>query len=208
MDSQGATTSEPRGAIEEANFIANMRRLREENGWSQGELAQRMQGAGWTEFHQTTISRMEKGARPVRLGEARGIAGVLGTLVGQMILDEPAARSLRELELSVQELRAKGVAAGTAVWDYLGFKSVIQYELDQQPTLGEDADDSIRERQGAVIESARQALRMSYGDYIDAMEESMNGRVVHGGEDISELDATAMAERFGRSAGVEDESEA
>lgn len=206
--SESAASPEPRGAIEEANFIANMRRLREENGWSQGELAQRMQRSGWSEFHQTTISRMEKGARPVRLGEARGIAGVLGTLVGQMILDEPAARSLRELELSVQELRAKGLAVGTAVWDYLGFRSVVQFELDQQPKLGEEADDSIRERQFAVMESARQALRMSYGDYIDAMEESMNGRVVHGGEDISDLDASAMAERFGRPATGEDDADA
>lgn len=206
--SADTTTPEPRGAIEEANFIANMRRLREENGWSQGQMAQRMQEAGWTDFHQTTISRMENGSRPVRLGEARGIAGVLGALVGQMILDEPAARALRELELSVQELRNKGVAVGSAVWDYLGYKSVIQYELDQQPELGAEADDAIRERQATVIATARDALSLSYSDYIDAMEESQNGRVVHGGEDISDLDAAAMDERFSRATGGGNDPEA
>lgn len=199
--SADTTTPEPRGAIEEANFIANMRRLREEHGWSQGQMAQRMQEAGWTDFHQTTISRMENGSRPVRLGEARGIAGVLGALVGQMILDEPAARSLRELELNVQELRARGVAVGNAVWDYLGYRSVVAYGIDQQPELGEDADESIRERQRGVLESARQALSGSYTDYIDALEESMNGKVVHGGEDITDLDAAAMDERFSRATG-------
>ena len=206
--SADTTTPEPRGSIEEANFIANMRRLREENGWSQGQMAQRMQEAGWTDFHQTTISRMENGSRPVRLGEARGIAGVLGALVGQMILDEPAARALRELELSVQELRNKGVAVGSAVWDYLGYKSVIQYELDQQPELGAEADDAIRERQATVIAAARDALSLSYSDYIDAMEESQNGRVVHGGEDISDLDAAAMDERFSRATGGGNDPEA
>lgn len=206
--SADTTTPEPRGSIEEANFIANMRRLREENGWSQGQMAQRMQEAGWTDFHQTTISRMENGSRPVRLGEARGIAGVLGALVGQMILDEPAARALRELELSVQELRNKGVAVGSAVWDYLGYKSVIQYELDQQPELGAEADDAIRERQATVIATARDALSLSYSDYIDAMEESQNGRVVHGGEDISDLDAAAMDERFSRATGGGNDPEA
>lgn len=206
--SADTTTPEPRGAIEEANFIANMRRLREEHGWSQGQMAQRMQEAGWTDFHQTTISRMENGSRPVRLGEARGIAGVLGALVGQMILDEPAARSLRELELNVQELRARGVAVGTAVWDYLGYRSVVEYGIDQQPELGEDADESIRERQRGVLESARQALSGSYTDYIDALEESMNGKVVHGGEDITDLDAAAMDERFSRATGGGNDAEA
>lgn len=65
--------------------MAAMKRLREESEWSQGEMARRMTELGWKGFHQTTISRIEKGERPVRLGEAQGIAAALNVTVDQMI---------------------------------------------------------------------------------------------------------------------------
>ncbi|TFE78222.1 XRE family transcriptional regulator [Micrococcus aloeverae] len=78
-------TPEPPGAETEARFVAAMKRLREESEWSQGEMARRMTELGWKGFHQTTISRIEKGERPVRLGEAQGIAAALNVTVDQMI---------------------------------------------------------------------------------------------------------------------------
>lgn len=95
MDSPG---TEPAGAIEEANFIANMAELRKARGWSQGELAKRMQDAGWDKFHQTTISRIEKGVQPVRLGEARGIADALDVDVAVMLMRSDMAAKLRDYE--------------------------------------------------------------------------------------------------------------
>lgn len=71
--------------IEETQFRVSVKDLREQRKWSQGELARRMAAEGWTDFHQTTISRIEKGARPVRLGEARTLARLLGADVGLMI---------------------------------------------------------------------------------------------------------------------------
>lgn len=82
---------------DEARFAENMRRRREVNGWSQGELARRMREAGWDAFHQTTISRVENGERPVRLGEARAIAQVLGTGLTMLLQPVEEARLIEDL---------------------------------------------------------------------------------------------------------------
>lgn len=99
---------EARFEQDEANFAKNMQRLRGRRGWSQGEFARQMQAAGWTSFHQTTVSRIENGTRPVRLGESRGIAEALGSTVSQMIQPSDGLETLRALERSIertQEIR-------------------------------------------------------------------------------------------------------
>src|SRR5699024_4589604 len=90
---------------DETNFVRNMQKLREQRGWSQGELARRMQEVGWTSFHQTTVSRIEQGLRPVRLGESRGIAEVLGSSVDQMIRPGDGSENIRQLEKLVEEAK-------------------------------------------------------------------------------------------------------
>lgn len=197
---------EPRGAREEANFVANMRRLREEQGWSQGEMAKRMQDAGWSEFHQTTISRIEKGSRPVRLGEARGIAGVFGALVGQMILDSEVAEKLRNLELDLMKLRDIGWSVGSSAVEYLVQKSVVEYALDQQPSVPDSADESMKVRHTAVMETARQELTKKYTDYIDAaMEAHYSDSTFINGEDVSDL---SPEELVGKIRAIQDDAEA
>lgn len=69
----------------DGRFAANMRAMRAARGWNQSELARRVTNAGTDGFHQTTISRIEAGSRPVRLGEATAIARVLGTTVELMV---------------------------------------------------------------------------------------------------------------------------
>lgn len=64
--------------------------LRQAHGWSQSELARRMAEAGWPNYTQMTVSRTEKGERPIRLDELASYAEVFG-------------RPLAELWLSVDE---------------------------------------------------------------------------------------------------------
>lgn len=90
---------------EEAQFVENVQRLREFRGWSQGELARRMVADGWDGFHQTTISRIEKGQRPVRLAEARALARVLESQVGIMIAPPPEAEILESLATNIGLMR-------------------------------------------------------------------------------------------------------
>lgn len=94
------------GTPDEARFVEAMRRFREIQGLSQGELAARLAEAGWDGFRQTTVSRIEKGERTVRLAEAHAIAQVLGTSLTRMT-DETApgdAERIRELDGLIEGL--------------------------------------------------------------------------------------------------------
>ena len=161
--------SEAYGADDEANFIRNMQILREQHGWSQGELARRMQAEGWTSFHQTTVSRIEKGERPVRLGEARGIAKVLGTITSQMILPDTQFLELRELELSLMQMKEIQKKFRGLVGALDSQRSIIDYnlrEVEEQP-LPKDVDPPIIERRDFAMQEAREILSKSYNVLID-----------------------------------------
>lgn len=70
---------------EDTRFAAAMKRERERRGWNQTELAERLRRAGLNNFHQNTVSRIEKNERVVKMSEAYKIATVLGTTVGAMV---------------------------------------------------------------------------------------------------------------------------
>lgn len=165
------------GAEEEANFIAAVKRIREELGWSQGELAKRMSDSGWDGFHQTTISRIEKGERPVRLGEARGLAKALGALVGQMILPAEQGKSLRDLELSVMSAEKAATGIASSAQELLGIQTSLKYELEEALEISVDAsaDDWVTERYSNVLDAARRALNMTPHGVIDEFLEAYYG---------------------------------
>lgn len=79
-------------------FGRRVERLRERNGWSQTELARKMKERGFDAFHQTTISRVEKGERPVRLGEAVAFADIFGRPLESM-LAAPSAEVAPDVEI-------------------------------------------------------------------------------------------------------------
>lgn len=157
------------GAQEEARFVESMKRIREELGWSQGELARRMSDAGWSAFHQTTISRIEKGERPVRLGEARGIASALGALVGQMILPTETSKALRDLELACGSIRKSASSIQNAVEDYMGEQSILEFNLRQvrEAKAATGADEWVATRQSTFEAVAQRWIDTSYIDVIN-----------------------------------------
>jgi transcriptional regulator with XRE-family HTH domain len=169
-------TSGP-GAEEEAHFIAAVKRIREEQGWSQGELAKRMADSGWEGFHQTTISRIEKGERPVRLGEARGLAKALGALVGQMILPAEESKALRDLELAVASVERSASDLASSANDLLGNQTALQYELKEalEVTVDDSADDWVNERYTSVIEAAHRALKLTPHSVLEEFLEAYYG---------------------------------
>lgn len=56
---------------------AKVRQLREQRGWSQADLSDRLAYYGW-QLHQTNISKLEAGRRPIRVAEAAALAAVFG----------------------------------------------------------------------------------------------------------------------------------
>lgn len=89
---------------DEKRFVENLQAARRRLGWSQGELARRMVAEGWDTYSQMTVSRTEKGERPIRLAEARDLAKVLGTTVDEMTSDVDA--TLERLVQARDRLRA------------------------------------------------------------------------------------------------------
>lgn len=83
-------------------FAENMREWREARGISQAELAQRLTGLGHAGIHQTTIARMERGNRVVRLSEAESIAKILGATIGMLTM--PRVQVLQEVERELAQL--------------------------------------------------------------------------------------------------------
>lgn len=63
--------------VTDRNFAANVKAQREAIGYSKAELVRRLSALGWGSAHQTTLTRIEEGERPARLGEARLIARAL-----------------------------------------------------------------------------------------------------------------------------------
>ena len=69
-----------------AGRVAERRRAK---GWSQADLVRRARAVGLDNFHQTTISRIEAGARPMTFGEAITLARLLNLDLSDP--DAPAA---------------------------------------------------------------------------------------------------------------------
>lgn len=141
-------------------FAANVKALREERGWSQGELASRLRDAGLESFHPTTVVRMEKGERLVRLGEARVIADVLGTLVGVMVAPGREGLVAQSLMERVNDFAIARNALEDAASMLALERQILQRELNEVTASDyeEWADDDLRARIGTVVNRARLEL--------------------------------------------------
>ncbi len=88
-------------------FAREVRRLRELRGLSQTDLATQLRERYGLKFHQATIDRVEKGARPCRLDEVYALAEVLGSTVDDMLADwsnaEDAFRELTSIGMRAHE---------------------------------------------------------------------------------------------------------
>lgn len=154
---------------DDERFAASVKRLREERGWSQGELARRMTEAGFDDFHQTTISRIEKNKRPVRIGEARGLAKVLGTLVGIMIAPTDEWKIVDNFAKEVRDLQIADRDVGKAVVDYMHQRVLVDKAWRELDELGEPEwlEEGLRELLDRHRATAEYLLSRSYSDSID-----------------------------------------
>ena len=93
---------------DDMRFAKNMLARREGKGISQADLVKMLRDNGWSSVHQTTISRIEKGERQVRLGEARVIAEALGVELTQLLLtphDSSLALELADVRERLESVR-------------------------------------------------------------------------------------------------------
>ncbi len=75
MDAASAASSRSMMLHLERVMCDKFRVLREERGWSQKELAEKVKGYGF-DFHQSTIAKLESGTRPLRVAEMYALSHV------------------------------------------------------------------------------------------------------------------------------------
>lgn len=94
----------------ERQFGRVIRQMREARGWSQAELAARLASIGF-EYHQTTIGKLESGARALRIGELFAMSSVfevqaadlLAAVIGQPDHIEGRVREIEEHAARLRE---------------------------------------------------------------------------------------------------------
>lgn len=157
MEKKPSQPRDPELANEDAQFAESVRDLREGLGLSQGDLVKRLHQLGLKTFHQTTVSRIEKRERPVRIGEAKVIATALDSTVGEMTAATDERRAFRSLVDDVSEfVAARRGLQGAAV--ELGELRVM-LEKSIEEVLEVDrvgwSDDELRGSCRALIERAK-----------------------------------------------------
>jgi len=138
-------------------FGVNLKLVRERLDESQTGLARKMADLGFP-FHQTTISRIEAGERPVQLGEALALAEIVGIAVGDMIQrpsDVRLARLLTQATRRVADalvaIETNTTAAILAKTDLEGqFAAARDAGLDDARLMDAAADWFAREPEDAV----------------------------------------------------------
>ncbi len=88
----------------EAQAGRALRRLRVSRGWSQEEVAKRMQAYGY-DFHQTMIAKIEAAQRPLRVRELADFAALYDVEVNELIY--PSNDSLEEVTRELGEVEAR-----------------------------------------------------------------------------------------------------
>ncbi|WP_218220244.1 helix-turn-helix transcriptional regulator [Nesterenkonia sp. Act20] len=112
----------------ERYFSQNLRERRVEQGLSQDALAELMQEQGFEGFNQMTVSRLEKGTRPVRLSEARALAFLLQTSTEQMSMPTEEVSAINDV-----------FAAADAIETLYASVADLKIDAVNQRAVGQDA---------------------------------------------------------------------
>lgn len=118
--------------------------LRNERGWTQQELAERLAQLGH-EMHQTTVAKLESGRRPIRLNELIALATLL-EVPATSLMPQDGAPSAYE----VARLEANDLARQVDSWEkqrdhfQMGLDHAIQ-RLEEANRAFEQALDRMRE---------------------------------------------------------------
>ncbi len=88
----------------ERAFGEKVRQWRQARNWSQEDLAEELRQFGF-DMHQTTVAKLEKGLRPLRVSEAAAIAAVFGMPPLAVFLAPPPEAMPLPLERMQESLR-------------------------------------------------------------------------------------------------------
>jgi transcriptional regulator with XRE-family HTH domain len=101
----------PPSDLPDSIFARRLREVRQQAGVTQQQLAARMTEVGH-KLHRSAVAKIELGERPVTIGEAIQLAGILGVPVMELVTDRGAATELErqhaarvEAQIAVRSLQ-------------------------------------------------------------------------------------------------------
>jgi transcriptional regulator with XRE-family HTH domain len=136
-------------------FSKRLKAEREDRKWTQAELAKLLDDRD-VPMHWTTIAKIEKGERSVRIDEAAAIAEVFGVSVDALLgrtvgVESDLAYMLRALLDTARQSSAQLMAIGGALQSR--FRDLESFEFDGRETVYEEGG-----RAGDALEKASSAL--------------------------------------------------
>lgn len=101
----------PPSDLSDSIFARRLREVRQQAGVTQQQLAARMTEVGH-KLHRSAVAKIELGERPVTIGEAVQLAGILGVPLVELVTDRGAATELErqhavrvEAQIAVRSLQ-------------------------------------------------------------------------------------------------------
>lgn len=154
------------GVIDE--WVAWNVRIRRENlGWSQADLAQKMAALGW-KWHPQTAGRVEVGQRKVTIGEAEALARIFSTTVDRLTWPDMVTHAAAWFGVFTARADAAFEQIVTQVRELLFDREHLERALAEIDRLG------IGDREGV-----REALE----DALSVLEKSAPGQAVEAGRE-------------------------
>lgn len=134
------------------HFSQRLRSERESRGWSQAEMAEMLTDRG-AAMHWTTVAKIERGERAVRIDEAAAAADLLGVSV-DWLLGRKTAAPANEL---AHTLRGVVDTARTSGQQVAAIQSALRDRFDELATLDFDGSETVTADAGAAWQALTDA---------------------------------------------------
>lgn len=126
---------------------------------SQTALAKKMAEAGFSNFHQSTVGRIEAGERPVRLSEGQELSLILGIPLGFLTWPPARLNRLNKFLYAVQNARERYVSLEELTRDFLNSVEMLTQFLPDIEKLidsGELGEEDLPPNFDMDLQQARQ----------------------------------------------------
>lgn len=136
---------------------------------SQTALAKRMAAAGFSNFHQSTVARLEAGDRPVRLSEGLELSLILGTPLALLTWPPARLNRLNKFQLAVRDARERYVSLEELTQDFLKSVEILaQFLSDIEKLLanGELGEDDLPPDFDIDLQRARELVSSTPEDAV------------------------------------------
>lgn len=152
-----------------ALFGANLRRFREAYGWSQSELARKMQEAGWPKYSQVAVSRTEEGSRAVRLDEAVSLAKLFNRRLQDLLDPKDVIDAWQRLRILIDDYSHRVSMLRIAVEDLEDYRVfvAVHARILQEEVDAAGGPEKVSETMVKVLSNAELMLSRSTVDIVE-----------------------------------------